>query len=684
MGIINRRQNKILNEIVNEQYKTVEEYTLVFHVSEQTIRNDIKEINDTLKAKKQPFILTDDNGKFFIQGSQKIEENVIALLAKESNFYNYKLSQEERKTILAMILLNAEEYMTIAQLSELVFMSRNTLISDLDELKKWFDSNDMKLVSQTRKGFTVIGTEKSIRNGMLKLLLLNGDTRGHNSDDRNDIFKLLLLQELDKTGIVETIEKIIKLVEEENEIFLTDFSFRELVYELLIIVERLFKKRLLEEESSINWHELKQSSKYKIATDIENKLLNEFALWLPTQEIAHLIGTLRSKRYIKDNEKSIDMLDIQILINEFIYKISDRLSINYYLDFYLYDLLIEHMCSVVYRLKQKQDSTNPLLKQLLETYPEIFDIVKDTIICLEEYIKYTFSMDEISFIVMYIVAVMEKNKSRDVVVNVVIVCNTGRGTAQLISARLQSLSHQIKIVDIISSHNLTKTEEQKADMLISTIPLKAVTIPYLQVNAIMTENDLYEIQMLIMKIQEKKQKIGCQTTIDSSIGEEKNSLSEKDESFCNMLLESCIALDVEAKDWKEAIRKTGQLLLNAGIIEKRYIDAMIRNVEENGPYIVIYPGIAIPHAVPEDGALDTKAAIIRLKSNVNFHHEENDPVNYIIALSIKESDRVGKRLYSLTKLLRTGSFASYADTAVSAKELISFIKIMEHKIKTMK
>ena len=45
-----------------------------------------------------------------------------------------------------------------------------------------------------------------------------------------------------------------------------------------------------------------------------------------------------------------------------------------------------------------------------------------------------------------------------------------------------------------------------------------------------------------------------------------------------------------AEDWKDAIRMAAAPLLENGSIRASYIDAMIHNVEVNGPYIVIYAG----------------------------------------------------------------------------------------------
>lgn len=59
-----------------------------------------------------------------------------------------------------------------------------------------------------------------------------------------------------------------------------------------------------------------------------------------------------------------------------------------------------------------------------------------------------------------------------------------------------------------------------------------------------------------------------------------------------------IRLDVEVEDWRSAVRASGQVLVDEGISTAEYTEAMIRNVEENGPYIVIAPGSPWPTPAP--------------------------------------------------------------------------------------
>ncbi len=106
--------------------------------------------------------------------------------------------------------------------------------------------------------------------------------------------------------------------------------------------------------------------------------------------------------------------------------------------------------------------------------------------------------------------------------------------------------------------------------------------------------------------------------------------------FDYLLKNGTIELNVEATDWIDAIRKGGRLLVDAGVCEPRYIEAMITGCVRNGPYIVIGPGVAMPHARPENGSLGTGYALVTLKRGVEFGDEDNDPIDILIFMAAKD------------------------------------------------
>ena len=82
------------------------------------------------------------------------------------------------------------------------------------------------------------------------------------------------------------------------------------------------------------------------------------------------------------------------------------------------------------------------------------------------------------------------------------------------------------------------------------------------------------------------------------------------------------------QNWEEAIRIAAESLLQDQSITENYVQKMISNVREMGPYIVISNDIAIPHARPEDGVLKTAVAILKLKNRVGCRVESRRAIRF--------------------------------------------------------
>lgn len=117
------------------------------------------------------------------------------------------------------------------------------------------------------------------------------------------------------------------------------------------------------------------------------------------------------------------------------------------------------------------------------------------------------------------------------------------------------------------------------------------------------------------------------------------------------LSKDLISLDYEANDAEEAIRAAGQLLVDSGAADSSYIDAMLASYREKGPYFVLAPHIALPHAKAENGVSEASVSLVRLKRPVRFGHPANDPVELVFALGSSSSSDHIKLLRKLTTLL---------------------------------
>ncbi|MBC7088760.1 MAG: PTS sugar transporter subunit IIA [Tissierellales bacterium] len=134
-------------------------------------------------------------------------------------------------------------------------------------------------------------------------------------------------------------------------------------------------------------------------------------------------------------------------------------------------------------------------------------------------------------------------------------------------------------------------------------------------------------------------------------------------------LKENIRLNVEVLDWKEAITKAGEILLNSGYINEKYINEMIEAVENLGPYIVISPHIALAHAKPSNNVYENGISMITLKNPVEFGHEYNDPVDIVFALCSKSSENHLNFLKELTDIISNENIISIIRNADDPTEL---------------
>jgi len=115
--------------------------------------------------------------------------------------------------------------------------------------------------------------------------------------------------------------------------------------------------------------------------------------------------------------------------------------------------------------------------------------------------------------------------------------------------------------------------------------------------------------------------------------------------------ENMTAFNVQATTPEEAIRIAGNLLADNGYVEKRYVEAMVESFQTNGPYIVIAPQIAMPHARPEDGVHEACTSMIQLETPISFGSTPNDPVKLVFALGASDSEEHLEVLKKLMNLL---------------------------------
>ena len=135
--------------------------------------------------------------------------------------------------------------------------------------------------------------------------------------------------------------------------------------------------------------------------------------------------------------------------------------------------------------------------------------------------------------------------------------------------------------------------------------------------------------------------------------------------------ESSIAIKNSATDWREANDFSMSSLLSHDYVNSRYIQAIKESTLTNGPYYILAPGVAMPHARPECGALKTGMSLTLLRQEVKF--TEDDPIKLLIGLSAADADSHIGAIQALSELLCEDEILTELLTATSEKQLADII-----------
>jgi mannitol/fructose-specific phosphotransferase system IIA component (Ntr-type) len=128
-----------------------------------------------------------------------------------------------------------------------------------------------------------------------------------------------------------------------------------------------------------------------------------------------------------------------------------------------------------------------------------------------------------------------------------------------------------------------------------------------------------------------------------------------------ILTRDSIVFKKSCPDWQTAVRESCAPLLARGTIEAAYIDAIIANVLELGPYIVIAPDVAIPHARPEAGSLAMGMSLLKLQEPVAFGDAPDEQARMLFAFSAVDSSSHQRALKQLADLIMDEEkFAAFA------------------------
>ncbi|MFP3040243.1 PRD domain-containing protein [Treponema primitia] len=475
-----------LLEILNDAKEPVKVDVLasMLETSRRTIFRELETADLVLTSFQAELISIPGRGISF-SGGEEARERIRAALA------DYGLqpdSKRERLLLLVIeILANSGEIQKLFYYAERLKVSESTISNDLNELEPWFKRHGIRLTRKSGLGVMPEGTEEAIRAALVSRIVTDGDT-GAKSYTAAFAFP--------GNEIEQGIGEILKRRRDTLE-WMTAESYAMIAVYLMVMVKRFCAGKLLSCEN-------KSQGDYqiKLAFTLVNDISNCFLINCGNAEIQGLASRIQACRAKQESPVETGSVEQRELIRTLTLKMIDRFDPSkaavLKTNEKLVQLLGRHLGSALTRLKEGLDDPNPLQEELIHNYPEAFQKTCAAVKVLEEYLGFKVPVNEVTYIEIHFLSALsslgEKN-IRKRILRAGVVCVAGIGMSYMVAAQIRKRFVGQLELDVCGWDD--KESWEKADFIISTIPLEGTGKPVVLIQPILQEENYQQIQNTI-------------------------------------------------------------------------------------------------------------------------------------------------------------------------------------------
>jgi mannitol operon transcriptional antiterminator len=591
------RQKELLNIMIKSNHiVTIHELASVMQLSDRTIRNDLKNLSHILKTFNVSLNLIPSKGV--------ILENCSKIHLSEILNSNLVYDKDSRQNELKVLLL-VYPTLSVKSLADRFYVDRQTISRDINDLidSGWILKEE---INRTTHGLKLVLDENKIREMFCDLM---------NIDELICFMKVEAENKL--ANINHRVTKWIDYLENEYK-----FEFENVSKNYLWIVASYLHYRFNDISNS---HFEKA---YLLSSD-------KFDLWWDKDGQLRLNKIIVSLRLIKGK---LPIISDSNIIDELLAELIQTLNLSIEKTDESYLSLKLHLQAAINRSTFNQQIENPLKVDVRLSYSILFEAISAVLVKYEELHNIVFSENEVAFIVMHIGAIIQSQAKLQTKITVLVVCQHGTATSNLLHARLKMLMPNQNLAGPYSVNEFNKLKDSlDYDLIISTIPIddqnSLIVSPLLKP---------YDIEMIERKLWNLLYQKQCDLLIKNFTVTHQDKIS-----MSQMIKRNHFQFATKFNRWEDAIEYAAKPLINDRVILEQYITKMIWAVESLGPYMVILPKIAFVHAGNQDGVLRNGISCLRMSKPILFGNQKATEVQVIFVIASKEKEDMG-----LLKLVR--------------------------------
>lgn len=609
---IKRRQYQLTKMLCcTPEYTPMSYYAQNLNVSTRTIANDLDELNEVfqryhLVLERRP------NYGVVLKGKGTDVERLMMDFDQIFDVDSVCERYARQAEILGIVVLG-EETVSYEKLAADLCTSTSIVSKDMANLRE-FENDHCHIVSDAN-GTRIQGTEY----GKQKLL------RDFFNSYMNNCYPNFSNEQLATTLGDYYPQSVIAVVEDTLDSFqaifkgtLEDYYLNSLFIFLATIATRKHRGKELIVDYELSGREsIELLSNYYLAVEINERFNEKLGIQFTTREIDYISYQLfMHKVELNINNKYLEDMFCSH-ITDFIARIGKSVGLDLSQDQNLYDALMCHMIPMIYRIKSNIDIENPILNEVKSNYPVLFNLTWFHLNDLAKKFDITFSENEVSFITIHLQVAIEKASSKGYVV---IVCETGLLTSELLVSRIRKNLPASVELNVIPLSKLGQEDVEAADFIISAIALDNIGKPYIKVSPVVTDEELKEVYDHYLKYSE------------SEFVRFNHSKRKRMEFISGLIDPAQIHIEKGLKTKEECIEYLVHNLGSANYVCQDFKDDIYNREALGSTYLA--SGVSFPHAM-SDNVKKSALPVLILPEGVFWN---GHLVYLVMMLAIKEAN----------------------------------------------
>lgn len=643
----------------------IEDLAQMLSVSEKTVSNYWKEIEDFLSQNQLDPVIEFDGKQFEFIGTSRSRFEISRLIGN-MDFYCYQLNAEERAWVITALLCAASGPIKIKQIEDLLYISRTTAINDIKNVRLILKKKSGIFFNDDKHlGIEIRCSECCRRDLILQLAQVSEVFKSFQSSSFTFSPFPAFFQKLFFTDQIEKqVKSAIRLCERIENFHFTDTQYYTLMFLVCLCVSAVIRQKHISPfPAKISENEPSRQLASAIYTHLSGHSYSDWELVYLAQKISELGLVGRNTDAQQSSSSYIKFLTDSLLT---------ALSYDYNMDLLSNDTLRENLSAHIqqcmyHRKNQTEDVYLPSLHEVIRQYPSEAKALQKHIYILEHGLNISFDFTETALILVHILASIEQKNLYQLRPKIIVACNAGLATGNLLASLIQK-SFDVEIVNVCSIHTIDEELcNTPANIIISTIPVEAA-IPVIVMNAVPSEKDIKELRSTLKSLHNSRM------DLSPILRNEISANQVASVQLAELLPPSRIILDANAENWEDAITEAGQLLYQAEIVSSAYLKSMVDLVHRYGPYVVLAKGIAFAHASPNDGMIRPGISLVRLKKSVTFGSPMHDPVSIIFACALPDNPAYTSTLLELMQEARQPGFLKKIMGAHNVSEVMDILR----------